>query len=195
MSCACNIWIFGQKDRPTFFRTGTSLTYPVSPYNLTVSRSVNQFTWLLGSYNLTVDLSGNKAAVLQCPKSESCDRFLPALLTRDVNIDQFRRWLRHNSGNVRHIQRCRCPTAPCEHCTQVQHQYWSIGCNISLVHTWQCYWTEYLLDISDITCFDEWVTAVLPNLNVAKFWISTDSSEPSAQDILKWVQRLSQKTF
>jgi hypothetical protein len=51
-----------------FFQAGNSLSYPVSPYNLTIPRSTTQITWLLGLYNLTVDLSGGKAQALQCPK-------------------------------------------------------------------------------------------------------------------------------
>jgi hypothetical protein len=58
-------------DRPTFFKTGSSLTYPVSPYSLTIPRSTTEVTWQLGSNSLVVDLSGDKIQLLQCPTSAS----------------------------------------------------------------------------------------------------------------------------
>jgi hypothetical protein len=71
-------------NRPTFFKSGTTLTYPVSPYNLTIPRSISQFTWLLGSYNLTVDLSGDKSEALQCPKNAG---FVLTVTTFDILND------------------------------------------------------------------------------------------------------------
>lgn len=72
--------VYIQSDRPTSFVAGNSLTYPVSPYNLTVPRSTASIAWLLGSYNLTVDLSGNKAEALQCPKGKYNNKYLAILI-------------------------------------------------------------------------------------------------------------------
>lgn len=58
-------------NRPTVFTTGSTLTYPASPYTVAIptDTDVTQLTWLLGSYNLTVDLSAANLAALQCPDS------------------------------------------------------------------------------------------------------------------------------